>query len=262
MMKFSFISGKGGVGKTTLAINSARLISRKSNVLLIDCDIINRGATYLIFPQENDRSLNDKFITISNIISNENYELLIKNRNLTKIRDRLFFIPVGYLNDNQKINTNNEKEIKVFLEKIEKIAEICNIEVVIFDCSPTLDNLIGNITKNTEFNLLITETTNVAFRGTEHLKSQLLEFYKVNPDTIHIILNKADEDYLFSELGSKYKNAIEKLLKVIDVIGIIPATVRTDSDVRKRIELILLQPILSYAVLTVFERTVPEMKDL
>ena len=69
MMKFSFISGKGGVGKTTLAINSARLISRKSNVLLIDCDIINRGATYLIFPQENDRSLNDKFITISNIIS-------------------------------------------------------------------------------------------------------------------------------------------------------------------------------------------------
>lgn len=46
----SFLSGKGGVGKTTFAVNFARILSSCSKVLLIDCDLANRGATSLLSP--------------------------------------------------------------------------------------------------------------------------------------------------------------------------------------------------------------------
>ena len=42
---FSFVSGKGGVGKTLIAINTAYELSAHSNVLLIDFDFFNYGLT-------------------------------------------------------------------------------------------------------------------------------------------------------------------------------------------------------------------------
>src|SRR5580704_3092271 len=41
----SFVSGKGGVGKTSLAVNFAWLCSRVSKTLLIDMDFQNQGCT-------------------------------------------------------------------------------------------------------------------------------------------------------------------------------------------------------------------------
>ena len=122
----------------------------------------------------------------------------------------------------QKITSYDENELRLYINKIEEIAKKLNIDVVIFDCAPTLDNLIGIIAKYSNYNLLITETTNVAFRGTEHLKTLLTESYKAKTESMKIILNKADKTYLFTELGGKYKTAIKKLLEVVDVIGIIP----------------------------------------
>lgn len=43
----SFLSGKGGSGKTTLALSMASMLSRFGiKVLLIDCDLSTNGATY------------------------------------------------------------------------------------------------------------------------------------------------------------------------------------------------------------------------
>lgn len=43
----AFLSGKGGSGKTTLALSMADLLSRCGiRTLLVDCDMSTNGATY------------------------------------------------------------------------------------------------------------------------------------------------------------------------------------------------------------------------
>lgn len=53
--KVSFLSGKGGVGKTTFSVNLAKILSDGSRVLLVDCDITNRGASSLLLPKVGDK---------------------------------------------------------------------------------------------------------------------------------------------------------------------------------------------------------------
>jgi len=51
------LSGKGGVGKTTLCLNLARRLSRLHPVWLIDVDLFNRGTTSAIWESEKDLPL-------------------------------------------------------------------------------------------------------------------------------------------------------------------------------------------------------------
>lgn len=46
------LSGKGGVGKTTIALNLARALSRRGPVWLVDIDLFNRGATSMLWESE------------------------------------------------------------------------------------------------------------------------------------------------------------------------------------------------------------------
>ncbi len=57
----AFVSGKGGVGKTTLSTNAAWLLSRaEKSVMLVDLDLQNHGATGL-FESQFDLTGSDVF---------------------------------------------------------------------------------------------------------------------------------------------------------------------------------------------------------
>ena len=46
----TFMSGKGGSGKTTLSLTMAYMLSSCNlNVLLVDCDLSTNGATFFFF---------------------------------------------------------------------------------------------------------------------------------------------------------------------------------------------------------------------
>jgi len=53
----SILSGKGGVGKTTIALNLAKQLSHRGATWLIDIDLFNRGATSALWESENELPL-------------------------------------------------------------------------------------------------------------------------------------------------------------------------------------------------------------
>jgi len=222
----SFLSGKGGVGKTTLAVNLGKLLSTKFRVLIVDCDLMNRGATYLFYPEKGQQKINE-MLNINDIfkeksISYDNEKDKQRFEGFNKISNNLYLIPVSEQKELQKISQDDKYTHENFINKIKTIASNFDIQIIIFDCPPILNKFIGTISQNTDFNILVTEANNVAFRGTEHLRFTLSDYYKVRPENIYILLNKAENEYLFTNLGIRYRNAISDLLKMIDVIGIIP----------------------------------------
>ena len=69
----ALLSGKGGSGKTTLALSMASMLSDCGiKVLLMDCDLCTNGATY--FYESKLSEQNDKITSFYKIVSGLEYE--------------------------------------------------------------------------------------------------------------------------------------------------------------------------------------------
>ena len=83
----SLLSGKGGSGKTTLALSMASMLSKCNiKVLLVDCDISTNGATYFY---ENKLNYKKNYITsFYEVIFHQNNKV-----NFIKINNHFDFMP-------------------------------------------------------------------------------------------------------------------------------------------------------------------------
>ena len=97
----AFLSGKGGSGKTTLALSIADLLSRCNiTTLLVDCDLSTNGATYFY-----ESCLSDDKYHHYYPISNE--------------YDRLF--NGIYVYDNKLPNSNSQTKLNSFSDLVKAI---------------------------------------------------------------------------------------------------------------------------------------------
>ncbi|PID26448.1 MAG: hypothetical protein CR982_10220 [Candidatus Cloacimonadota bacterium] len=129
MKKIAIISSKGGIGKTTTAVNLAHALSMKGkNVLLIDTDSQNTiGIIFGLTPSE---TLND---------------LLLKKRtSITKVRDGLHVITSGGLN---LVDTTIKMAKKFKKESVlsTNLTGIEGIDYVIVDTASALSLLNINV---------------------------------------------------------------------------------------------------------------------
>lgn len=152
MRRICIINQKGGVGKTTTAVNLAAGLARKDKkVILIDLD--PQGSTTFSLESTNSRDLFD-FLT-SEVDIKECISHLGKNLDLLGTKNNLIKMESALATDSEKIET-----------VAKRIREIKGYDYVILDTSPALSTLNTSVLIACEEAMIPTSTDVLGLRGT------------------------------------------------------------------------------------------------
>ncbi len=181
----SFISGKGGSGKTTLALSMASLLSRCGiKTLLVDCDLSTNGATYFY----EDKLSHKK----KNILSF--YDLLFCDNNNKKTS----FVNINSNCDFIPSITQITKEItKTYTHKDDGKSLIHNdifqkYDVVLFDCQAGYTDILKLILPLCDVNLTVMETDAISSAAMRSLYLKIGDI--INEKKVYQVFNKASKD--------------------------------------------------------------------
>ena len=171
----SFCNNKGGVGKTSLAINTAmRLYSLGFKVLLIDADPQANATSYLIRNKEYN-------LTLFDIISQD---LTIDDVTI-KINDNFHFIPSNLLVGNCDLHfaTKNYNQQTYFKKMLENLG----YNYVIWDLSPSLCQLNFLALLSCERINIVTNLSEFSVQGLEMQNDVIEKAKKISTNTNQIL---------------------------------------------------------------------------
>jgi cellulose biosynthesis protein BcsQ len=218
---FVFVSGKGGVGKTTVSANYAQLMQEAGNtVVILDLDVFNRGATTLLLPRvgfersavteyfdfRNDpdgyRSSfrgEDVFITVSQPVAANNARVL------------LFPASPPALNLTPLFSDYNLDLMAQFLSIIISFAEqSLGARAIIVDCGPTPDPMAMAAIRVASRVVIVTQADPVSFDGAKNLEFHIKANYpEYDIDNTFYIINKVPPEKFDSTDLSKMFTLIE-----------------------------------------------------
>lgn len=148
----ALLSGKGGSGKTTLALSIASMLSNCClKVLLVDCDLSTNGATYFYEGKLSEKN-NDLGSFYSVFINGED-----KLDKLIKIDEYMDFMPsiVRITKTNSESYQYNEEDFKRIKSIDEKLRE--NYDVIIYDCQAGYTDVLKLLLPYVDVNLVVME---------------------------------------------------------------------------------------------------------
>lgn len=208
----SFINQKGGVGKTTMAFNTAHALANKGHkVLAVDLD--PQANLTLLFQAQNELNIYHLLINslkelkmqhvpamIGNVISRGTVDLLPAGQELSG-----FDLTVAALNAPRQL------VLKKFID-VNNLRE--RYDYIIIDCPPTLGLLVINA-------LCASDGVIVPFRADDFSLKGLEHFYQVIADVADMGIVKAPEIFLhvpnLIDLRRKQENAdLSKIIQSIE----------------------------------------------
>ncbi|UPA17917.1 ParA family protein [Borrelia sp. MN22-0132] len=200
MKIISIINQKGGVGKTTSAINiaySITLLNKKA--LLIDIDSQgNTSSGVNILKKE---------------VTNSSYELIYKKQKITPIKNfNLDIIPsslkLALLEKELIHEIARENFLKNALEQYKQD----DYDFIILDCPPTLSILTINALVASKYLLIPIETEFFAFEGINQLLDTITAVKQINKelDITGVFINKYD---IRNKSKEKYIDYLKKVFK-------------------------------------------------
>ena|GEM_PF-1592174 len=193
----ALISGKGGSGKTTLAISIAQLLATcGKRVLLVDCDLSTHGATYFF---EGMLSSKDKHLTFIDLMVGDfgKKKILQVDPNIGFIPSCVDFPSKKAINRfNMMGNNNYSSESSLSLEKILVILEDVLVEeskydIIIYDCQAGYSIATEKVTKLAKKILVVTEVDAISASSLRVLYSQLSE--QLENSKSYQVFNKVTE---------------------------------------------------------------------
>lgn len=192
----ALLSGKGGSGKTTLALSLASMLADCGvKILLIDCDLSTNGATYFYENRLSEYSRNvDSFYKIIYGLDTQDDQLINVNKNMD-------FLPsiTQITKNNTEIYVFNEKE-KDLLKKI-TVDYGKKYDVIIFDCQAGYTDTLKLILPIVDINLVVMEADAISSAAIRSLHLKIGDFF--NEKKVYQIFNKAtDEEYqIYSKIS-------------------------------------------------------------
>lgn len=179
----SFLSGKGGSGKTTLALSMASMLSSCGiKVLLIDCDLSTNGATY--FYEEKLSTKKNRITSFYDILFNTNNKY-----KFVEINSNYDFMP--------SVTQITKKSTKTYTfkndSKFDAYNEICNnYDVVLFDCQAGYTDILKLILPSIDINLIVMEADAISSAAMRSLYLKIGDI--VNEKKIYQVFNKASKE--------------------------------------------------------------------
>lgn len=211
--KFSLINMKGGVGKSTLAVNLAWHFSGYTTwlkkVLLVDLDPQFNASQYILGPDKYKNIIVKQLPTVFHIF--EQFSPMYKNIDITKaIRSvatyqgggRLDILPAQLeLSYTLKNPNDKARNLKEYIDKMEN-----KYDIIIFDCSPTDSILTEAAYLCSDFILIPVRPEYLSSIGLPLLNKSIEDFkekYPSNNLEIAGIVFNATEGYSPEERKSK-----------------------------------------------------------
>lgn len=194
----SFLSGKGGVGKTSLAVNFCHFLSEEFKIVLIDFDIFNRGSTALLFDKELQEKYWQKYFQTSYELLQTNSDELsekITNESIIKINDNFLFVPATKTRQLIDWEILDEKNIAKFLENyILLLIKEYKVKAVVIDARAGPDPTTMGVSTVSDFPIIVTEADPITMNGTynfrDYINSRVKKFSHIN-----FIVNKIPKKY-------------------------------------------------------------------
>ena len=179
----AFASGKGGVGKTMLAVAAGVELSHVRRILILDIDFFNRGLTGLFIRGKNLQEVSSpEFLDL-----NGNHNWLAK-----QVSDNLYtvsFPDIGYIYS-VEITPKAVADLATRLENwIMALSETLKCDAVVLDCHGGPDALSFAAVKLADKCLLVSEPDRITMYGTLHFLRQL-SAVEVPGENVHLIFNK------------------------------------------------------------------------
>ena len=219
----SFVSGKGGVGKTMLAVAFAREISVGRRTLLLDLDFFNRGLTGLLRHGKKLMSLEaPAFLKATPPTQRD-----VDSWQLKEVAPNLLHVQYPDLTPDE-IRSLEEADISELSEGLRRYVEYLRsasaCDVIVMDCHGGPDQLSFAACLISDHSLLISEPDKITFYGTLHFVRQM---ERIRPQTaqkpdMRLIFNKVVPAFSAPYLTRFYDSEVRPYFDDRPLLAIFP----------------------------------------
>jgi cellulose biosynthesis protein BcsQ len=214
----AFVSGKGGVGKTMLAVAFAKETSVEKHTLLLDLDFFNRGLTGLM-PHGRQLCGIDPPTFLSQPQDEWKLEIVAPNLSFVRYAD---LSPL----DMNAFATSDVALIAAALSVfIQRCAELCGAEIVVVDCHGGPDNSSFAACAVSDYSLLVSEPDKITFFGTMNFLRQMKRTAPIAVDDLFLVFNKVVPAFSAAFLRALYRRYVRPEFGEKPLLAIFPLEV-------------------------------------
>jgi cellulose biosynthesis protein BcsQ len=189
----AFVSGKGGVGKTMLAVAAAKELAEVQPTLVLDLDFFNRGLSGLL-----TYGVKAAAIDRPSFLSHQGDNSQDGAWDIIRVSEKLYHLVYPDISQEtvERVEQLDVYELsEQLLTFIHRVASTVGCRVVVLDCHGGPDALSFAACLIAQHSLLISEPDRITMYGTLHFLRRLNDVARSQRPTIHLVFNKVVEDF-------------------------------------------------------------------